>query len=75
MTVTGFLADGTQAGQVQVSLGDHAPGRLDSVFAAFGVTNQPGGRVRIDVPDGMNVYAWTAAIDDVTGDVDLAAVD
>ena len=75
VTVTGFLADGTQAGQVLVSLGDHAPGRLDSVFAAFGVTNQPGGRVRIDVPDGMNVYAWTAAIDDVTGDVDLAAVD
>ncbi len=75
VTVTGFRADGTQAGQVQVPLGDHAPGRLDSVFAAFGVTNQPGGRIRVDVPSGMNVYAWTAAIDNETGDLDLAAVD
>ena len=44
VTVTGFLADGTPAGQVAVALGDHAPGRLDSVFAALGVTNQPAGR-------------------------------
>jgi hypothetical protein len=72
--VTGFRADGTEAGEVQVPLGDHSPGRLDSVFAAFGITNQPGGRVRIDVPDGMNVYAWTAEVDALTGDVDLAAV-
>ena len=75
VTVTGFRADGTQAGQVQVPLGDHSPGRLDSVFAAFGVTNQPGGRIRLDVPEGMNVYAWTAAVDNQTGDVDLAAVE
>ncbi len=74
VTVTGIRADGTTAGQVQVSLGDHSPGRLDSVFAAFGITDQPGGRIRIDVPDGMNVYAWTAAVDNQTGDVDLAAV-
>ncbi len=75
VTVTGFRSDGTQAGQAQVPLGDHAPGRFDSVFAAFGVTNQPGGRIRIDVPEGMNVYAWTATVDNVTGDVDLAAVE
>jgi len=75
VTVTGLLADGTPAGQIQVPLGDHSPGRLDSVFAAFGVTNQPGGRIRLDVPDGMNVYTWTATIDNITGDVDLAAVE
>jgi len=74
VTVTGFLADGTQAGSVEVPLGDHAPGRLNSVFAAFGITNQPAGRVQISVPDGMNVYAWTAEVDALSGDVDLAAV-
>jgi hypothetical protein len=47
---------------------------MDSVFAAFGVTNQPGGRVRLTVPSGMNVYAWTVEVDGITGDVDLAAV-
>ncbi len=74
VTVTGFRADGSEAGSVQVPLGDHAAGRLDSVFAALGVTNQPGGRVRLTVPDGMNVYAWTAEVDALTGDVDLASV-
>ncbi len=72
ITITGFRADGTQAGQIEVPLEDHAPARVDSVFAQFGITNQPGGRIRIDVPDGMNVYAWTAAVDGLTGDVDLA---
>jgi hypothetical protein len=74
VTVTGIRADGSEAGQVQVPLGDHSPGRLNSVFAAFGIANQPGGRIRVDVPEGMNVYAWTAAVDNQTGDLDLAAV-
>ena len=74
ITVTGFKADGTQAGSVEVPLGDHSPGRLNSVFAGFGITNQPGGRIRMDVPSGMNVYAWTAEVDAISGDVDLAAV-
>jgi hypothetical protein len=73
-TVTGFRADGTQAGTVEVPLADHGPGRLNSVFAVFGITNQPGGRIRMDVPQGMNVYAWTAEVDALTGDVDLAPV-
>ena len=29
----------------------------------------------MDVPPGMNVYAWTAEVDRITGDVDLAAKD
>jgi hypothetical protein len=74
VTVTGIRADGTEAGSVEVPLGDHEPGRLNSVFAAFGITNQPGGRVRLTVPSGMNVYSWTAEVDAISGDVDLAAV-
>jgi streptogramin lyase len=74
VTVTGFRADGSEAGSVEIPIGDHEPARMDSVFAAFGVTNQPGGRVRLTVPSGMNVYAWTVEVDGITGDVDLAAV-
>ncbi len=72
VTVTGFKSDGSQAGQLTVPVGDHAAGRLDSVFAAFGITDQPAGSIRLDVPAGMNVYAWTAAVDGVTGDVDIS---
>ena len=71
VTVNGFRADGTSAGQLSVPLGDHASGVVGPVFAALGVTNQPAGRVRLDVPAGMTVYGWAAAIDDVTGDFDL----
>jgi streptogramin lyase len=71
IAVTGFRADGSQAGPISVALGAQEPGRLNSVFAALGVPNQEGGRIRIDVPAGMNVYAWTAEVDGQTGDVDL----
>ncbi|HEY1434461.1 MAG TPA: hypothetical protein VGG65_03745, partial [Thermoanaerobaculia bacterium] len=71
VTVNGFKADGTPAGQLSVPLGDHASGVVGPVFAALGVTNQPAGRVRLDVPAGMNVFGWAAAVDDVTGDFDL----
>jgi streptogramin lyase len=72
ITVTGFRADGSTAGPVLVTLGDHQSGRLDSVFAAMGVTNQPAGRIRVDVPPGMNVYAWTARIDGLSGDLEIS---
>lgn len=71
ITVTGFRADGTAVGPVPVMLGDHQPGRLDSVFASMGVTNQAAGRIRVDVPEGMNVYAWTARVDGLSGDLEI----
>ena len=72
ITVTGFRADGSQAGQLTLEIGDHAVARINSVFTAFGITNQPGGRIRVDVPSGMNVYAWTADVDGHSSDIDLA---
>lgn len=57
-----------------MALGDHAAGRLDSVFAALGVTNQPAGLIRVDVPDGMNVFAQTARVDGFTGDLEIGPV-
>ena len=74
ITVTGFRADGTTVGPVLRSLGDHASGRLDSVFAALGVTDQAAGRIRVDVPVGMNVYGWTAQVDGYSGDLEIAAL-
>ncbi|HEY2797351.1 MAG TPA: hypothetical protein VGK26_05630 [Thermoanaerobaculia bacterium] len=73
ITVTGFRADGSTAGPVALTMGDHQPGRLDSVFAAMGVTDQKAGRIRIDVPPGMNVFAWAVRVDGFTGDLELAA--
>jgi streptogramin lyase len=73
VTVTGFKADGTAVGPIVVPLGNHQPGRLDSVFAAMGVNDQKAGRVRIDVPEGMNVYAWAVRVDGFTGDLEIAA--
>jgi hypothetical protein len=71
IAVTGFRADGSQVGPIDVTLGDHEGGRLDSVFAALGVPDQAGGRIRVDVPAGMNLFAWTAEVDATTGDPDL----
>ena len=45
---------------------------MGGVFAALGVPNQAAGRIRVDVPDGMTVYGWTAALDVPTGDIDIS---
>jgi streptogramin lyase len=75
INVTGFLADGSPTDAISLEIGDHVSSRIGSVFAALGVPSLAGGRIRVDVPPGMNLYAWTAEVDGVTGDVDLAAKD
>ena len=75
LSVSGFLPDGSPAGTLSLDVGDHVSSRIGSVFTALGVSSIAGGRIRMDVPAGMNVYAWTAEVDGVTGDVDLAAKD
>ena len=72
VTVTGFRSDGTEAGHLTVALGDHAAGFVGAVFAALGVSDQAAGRIRVDVPAGMNVFGWTAALDVPTGDIDIS---
>jgi streptogramin lyase len=72
ITVTGFRADGSGAGTVTVSAGDHEAVRLNNVFTALGVSNQEAGRIEVGAAAGMDVYAWTAQVDGVTGDVDIA---
>jgi streptogramin lyase len=71
VSVAGFRADGAPAGTLTVSLGDHAAAVVGPVFAGLGVSNQAAGRVRVGVSDGMNVFGWAAAVDSVTGDIDL----
>jgi hypothetical protein len=75
VNVTGFRADGSPTAALPLEIGDHVSTRLGSVFPALGVPSEAGGRIRLDVPPGMNVYAWTAEVDGVTGDVELAAKD
>jgi streptogramin lyase len=75
LNVTGFRADGSPTAALSLEVGDHVSSRIGSVFAALGVPNQAGGRIRMDVPPAMNVYAWTAEVDGITGDVDIAAKD
>jgi hypothetical protein len=75
LNVTGFRADGSPTAALALQVGDHVSSRIGSVFAALGVSSIDGGRIRMDVPPGMNVYAWTAEVDGITGDVDLAAKD
>ncbi len=53
VTVTGFLADGTEAGSVEVPLGDHEPGRLNAVFSAFG-DHEPARRAGADHRPGRD---------------------
>jgi streptogramin lyase len=72
ITVTGFKADGSPAGSVTMTAGDHEAVRLNNVFAALGVSNQAAGRIEVAAAEEMNVYAWTAEVDGVTGDVDIA---
>ncbi len=74
VTVNGFRADGAPVGHFDVPLGSQAAGLVGSPFAALGISNQPAGRIRIDVPAGMQVFAWAAAMDTVTGDIDISPV-
>jgi hypothetical protein len=75
INITGFRADGSPTATLPLEIGDHVSTRLGSVFPSLGVPTQAGGRIRMDVPPGMNVYAWSAEVDGVTGDVELAAKD
>jgi streptogramin lyase len=72
VTINGFKADGSSAGQLTVPIGAQQAVVVPAVFAALGVTSQAAGRVKIDVGAGMNVFGWNAATDDVTGDIDLS---
>lgn len=71
VTITGFKSSGTTAGTLTVHLETNQAAVVGPVFAALGVENQDAGRVRIDAPAGMRVFGWSAATDNVTGDIDL----
>ncbi len=74
VTIHGFLASGAPAGTLTVHLDANEPAVVGPVFAELGVTNQDAGRVRIDVPAGMRVFGWSAATDNVTGDIDITSI-
>jgi sugar lactone lactonase YvrE len=73
-TLSAFKADGTVAGTLTVPMGAQASAVVDAVFTHFGITDQPAGRVRVDVDAGMRVFGWSADVDQITGDIDLTAL-
>jgi streptogramin lyase len=74
VTLNGFKSNGTSAGTLTVHLDTNEPAVISSVFGLLGVSDQDAGRVRIDVPEGMRVFGWNAATDNVTGDIDLTSI-
>ena len=75
VTINGFKADGTSAGTLHVNMAPNSATVVGPVFAALGVSNQAAGRVTVSVGDGMRVFGWAAAIDDITGDFDLTPLE
>ena len=73
-TLSAFKADGTVAGTLTLPMGAQSSAVVDAVFTHFGITDQPAGRVRIDVDGGMRVFGWSADVDQITGDIDLTAL-
>ncbi len=74
VTLNGFKSNGSSAGTLTVHLDTNEPAVVGPVFALLGVSDQDAGRVRIDVPEGMRVFGWSAATDNVTGDIDLTSI-
>ena len=74
VTLNGFTSSGSPAGTLTVHLDTNESAVVGPVFALLGVSNQDAGRVRIDVPEGMRVFGWSAATDNVTGDIDLTSI-
>jgi len=71
-TVTGFDAAGAEVGRLTVPLPLHHAVRVNSLFAALGVAEPITGHIRVEVSEGLRVYAWTMESDSVTGDPEIA---
>jgi streptogramin lyase len=71
-TVIAINGNGDETGRTAVAIGENRSVRLDSVMALLGVTtDQNNGRLVVEASEGMLLYAWTAEVDAVTGDVEV----
>ena len=70
-TIVALNGNGEETGRTTVAIGANRAVRLDSIMAALGATDQNNGRLVIEASEGMLLYAWTAEVDAVTGDVEV----
>lgn len=75
VTIIAINGNGDEVGRTTVEIGEDRPARIDSVMTVLGIiTDQNNGRLVIETSEGMRVYAWTAEVDAVTGDVEVQAL-
>jgi hypothetical protein len=70
-TITAINGNGDETGRTTIAIGENRAVRVDSVMATLGTTDQNNGRLVIEASEGMLLYAWTAEVDAVTGDVEV----
>jgi len=71
-TLVGLDPAGAEVGRLTIPLPLHRAVRVNSLFAALGVTEPMTGLVRVEVSEGLRVYAWTMESDSVTGDPEIS---
>ena len=74
VTIIAINGNGDESGRTTVAVGENRSVRIDSVMTVLGTTDQNNGRLVIETTEGMLVYAWTAEVDAVTGDVEVQAL-
>jgi streptogramin lyase len=70
-TVIAINGNGDESGRTTIAIGENRVVRIDSVLTTLGTTDQNNGRLVIEASEGMLLYAWTAEVDAVTGDVEI----
>lgn len=71
VTVIAINGNGDESGRTTIAIGEKQVVRVDSVMTTLGTSDQNNGRLVIEAPEGMLLYAWTAEVDAVTGDVEV----
>ncbi len=71
VTIIGINGNGDETGRTTIAIGENRAVRLDAVMTTLGATDQNNGRLVIEASAGMLLYAWTAEVDAVTGDVEI----
>jgi hypothetical protein len=72
VTVAGYDGAGNALGTLSVGVAAGQALRINSVMAQLGAPDQKVGRITVTGTPGMQLYAETAEVDAVTGDVDFA---
>ena len=70
-TIIAINGNGDETGRTTIAIGENRAVRVDQIMATLGTFDQNNGRLVIEASEGMLLYAWTAEVDAVTGDVEI----